>query len=677
MSEAPPTLPSRFVVQGLIGRGGMATVWLADDSLAREQVAVKVLLPHLRHDELIVERFRREMAAVRRVGSPHIVAIHDLIETEEVLALVLDYHPGTDLKRLIRRHGALSIERGLGITRQVLQGLQAAHLQGVVHRDIKPHNILLDEQGDAKIADFGLARVDDLVGVTTHTMTLGTPEYLAPELLSSALVDGRADLYSLGVSLYEALTGKLPFRATSPMMLMRMHQEAAVPDPRRLVAGLPAWLAQLIQRAMAKDPEERFATAAEMLQVIDDPDHSGVGEALAPITAGSCRACGAPLLPQVPACVECGAEPLQLRQLPRGGRRVFIEPISWLRPDALTFEQKYKVVAELVDLGATLQRDPEALELRLRNLPVVVADRLDPDSAAQLAELLIRAGVPAQPGRGGWRDRLRYLRQLVRPSYWAVTLTSAAVLGISVLLPPLAPGVFWLQVWGGALALTLVLSARDMAMRLPPLAQFGPGTSAGTVGDPLLARVASTLRGIHSPRLRALVRRLVGRGLELRLRLAEDEALRAELATEVDHSLESALQPAHETGLLEDGLAAHDLGDLTEHLQILDERIAAAPDVETTEPLIEAKLELRQRLEQADQAQQQLVLNTSRLLGAQARLSTLLVEVRRRSEGAESGPELSTILVELNDELAAQRELDNELEASAAEHSGVSDEGPD
>ncbi|MFH0902988.1 MAG: serine/threonine-protein kinase [Pseudomonadota bacterium] len=208
---------------------------------------------------------------MRRIGHPSVIAIHDIVETEEALFLVQEYHPGASLKKMIRWHdegtGGLLIGEVVAIAVQVLDGLAMAHAQGVVHRDIKPDNILVSDGGVAKIADFGLARTDWMIGLTTHSMVLGTPEYLAPEIAHSPSsgVDGRADLYSLGVTMFEALTGRLPFRASSPMQLLAMHQNAVPPDPRELRADLPAHLGEAVLTAMAKDPEERFATAEEML----------------------------------------------------------------------------------------------------------------------------------------------------------------------------------------------------------------------------------------------------------------------------------------------------------------------------------------------------------------------------------------------------------------------------
>ncbi|MFH0900809.1 MAG: serine/threonine-protein kinase, partial [Pseudomonadota bacterium] len=240
---------------------------------------------------------------------------HDIVDTDGALFLVQEYCAGASLKAMIRRRGegtgGLPIGEVVAIAIQVLDGLAMAHAQGVVHRDIKPDNILVSDGGVAKIADFGLARTDWMIGLTTHSMVLGTPEYLAPEIAHSPSsgVDGRADLYSLGVTMFEALTGRLPFRASSPMQLLAMHQNAVPPDPRELRADLPARLGQVVLRAMAMDPEERYATAEEMrhdLQTVFDPALDPTFN-LAANPAASPAPCSAPdPAPGPPA--ECMAE---------------------------------------------------------------------------------------------------------------------------------------------------------------------------------------------------------------------------------------------------------------------------------------------------------------------------------------------------------------------------------
>src|SRR5688572_3484612 len=298
----------------------MATVWRALDKTSRSEVAIKVLLPHLHDNEMVVERFKREIAAVRRIDHPGVVQVFDLIETDDLLALVLEYQSGLDLKRIIRRRGALPAEQVIELGAQLLNALGAAHAQRVIHRDVKPQNVLVAEDRRAKITDFGLARVDDLVRVTSHTIAFGSPEYVAPELLGSDVVDLRADLYSLGVTLFEAATGKLPFRAVSPRALVKLHETAEPPNMSPL--DLPEHPGPATPRPLAKDPGDRFPTADAMKRAL-----LGESIALMPAKADQCAKCGAALVAGVAHCIECDHRPIRIRGGVRAGRRVMIEPM--------------------------------------------------------------------------------------------------------------------------------------------------------------------------------------------------------------------------------------------------------------------------------------------------------------------------------------------------------------
>src|SRR5688572_1792439 len=341
----------------------MATVWRALDKTSRSEVAIKVLLPHLHDNEMVVERFKREIAAVRRIDHPGVVQVFDLIETDDLLALVLEYQSGLDLKRIIRRRGALPAEQVIELGAQLLDALGAAHARGVIHRDVKPQNVLVAEDRRAKITDFGLARVDDLVRVTSHTIAFGSPEYVAPELLGSDVVDLRADLYSLGVTLFEAATGKLPFRAGSPLALVKLHETGERPE--MTAYGLPAALGKTIARAIAKDPDDRFPTADAMKRAL-----SGESIAMVPRSKTTCGSCGAPMVANVPHCVECDHRPVRIEGLTRGGRRVFVDPPRHRarNQDVLTFEQKARLMKLLREMGAADNHDERDLDRRLKTI---------------------------------------------------------------------------------------------------------------------------------------------------------------------------------------------------------------------------------------------------------------------------------------------------------------------
>ncbi|MBN2359530.1 MAG: protein kinase [Deltaproteobacteria bacterium] len=654
MAESIVGLPPRFRVLTRIGRGGMSTVYLAEDSASQGQVALKVLLPHLREDELVVERFRREISVVRRIAHPAVIAIHDLIENADLLCLVLEYHHGIDLKRLIRRSGKLNVGQTLAIARQVLDGLSAAHGQGIVHRDIKPHNILINERGVAKIADFGLARVDDMVRLTSHTTALGTLEYLAPEALSSGVVDGRADLYSLGVTLFEALTGKPPFRSTTPLALMRMHLETPPPALRAIEPELPEHVEAAIARALAKQPEDRFDTADEMRGALLAPSAAPVESA--PALPG-CRACGAPLVDGVAICVDCGHTPVQIDTVEQGGQSVVIESTDWLRRDQLTFIQKSQVTDVLLGLGAEFKIAEHRLEQRLRSLPVVVAEKLEPRSAERIARSLVDQGVPAYvsaPGEGGLvRRALKSIHPLL--------LLSAALSGCIVLATALLPFVHgdagWLGFWRVLFVVSFGGSAWEVLRHLDPLFRFvDSGAGVGDRGSDLTATgLVRSLHAVDSPRLRTLAARVVRRALALRGELRRDPAVPAEALLDVQRVMEAVLAAVRRGAQIEQELQLASADEIYEQLQAVQARLDGARDAQRSEELIASKLELRQRLAAIDEQQHELAELYNRLLQTAAQLAAL--EASSDASAADSAASLSTILRDLDAELAGYREV--------------------
>src|SRR5262245_63549906 len=216
-------LAGRYPVGGVAGRGGIAEVVRARDARTGEEVALKVLYPHLRESAAVVERFRREVDIVRKIAHPHVLAIRDVVDADGQLFLVMDYHPGGDLADRLagkRRFDAAEVRR---LAEQLCGALAAAHRAGIVHRDVKPSNVLCGAGAelDVRLCDFGLARATELAGLTTANAVLGTPEYMAPEVVTDGHADPRSDVYSLGVVLFEAATGRLPFYGDSPYQLMR------------------------------------------------------------------------------------------------------------------------------------------------------------------------------------------------------------------------------------------------------------------------------------------------------------------------------------------------------------------------------------------------------------------------------------------------------------------------
>jgi len=249
----------------LIGRGGMAEVYKSIHPVLNTPVAIKILPVSLATDPEFRNRFIREAEIVTKLEHPNIIRIFDYGEQDDTHYMVMEYLAGRDLSAFLRTNGRLSLALALPFIQNITDALDYAHAIGLVHRDIKPSNILLDDTGHfAKLTDFGIAKLLGHTAMTSSGKMLGTFDYIAPEQIqASADVDGRADVYALGVMVYQMLTGELPFKYNNLGALLIAHLNEPPPDPRKIVTNLPSNVAQAIQRAMAKDPADRFTTAGE------------------------------------------------------------------------------------------------------------------------------------------------------------------------------------------------------------------------------------------------------------------------------------------------------------------------------------------------------------------------------------------------------------------------------
>jgi eukaryotic-like serine/threonine-protein kinase len=262
--SAGDLIAGRYELLELIGRGGMSSVWKADDRLLDRTVAIKVLHEHYTQDEEYVERFRREARSVAQLSHPNIVTVIDRGEENGSQYIVFEYVEGENLKQVIDRTGPLPVRDALLLALQMARALGFAHDRGLIHRDVKPQNVLLNDDGQAKMTDFGIARSVDVEGMTVTGTVLGTSEYIAPEQARGQRVDALTDVYSLGVVLYELLTGGVPFRGENFVAVALRHVNEPAPSVLDRRPECPARLGLAIERAMAKRPEDRFQSMAEL-----------------------------------------------------------------------------------------------------------------------------------------------------------------------------------------------------------------------------------------------------------------------------------------------------------------------------------------------------------------------------------------------------------------------------
>jgi len=262
------TFAGRYDIKESLGAGGMGVVYRAFDRELQEPVAIKTLKPEaLAGGSAALERFKQEIRLARRIAHRNVVRTYDLGEQNGMYYLTMEYVEGTSLKQLIVARGKLPVAVTLTVGKQLCRALEVAHAEGVIHRDIKPQNIVVEPSGFLKVMDFGIARLANPPqgkGLTEAGTSIGTPDYMSPEQISGAELDPRSDLYAAGVVLFECLTGRVPFEAETTWALVAKHLEEEPPDPRKLNSEVPPALAAVIVKAMAKNPADRYGTATEM-----------------------------------------------------------------------------------------------------------------------------------------------------------------------------------------------------------------------------------------------------------------------------------------------------------------------------------------------------------------------------------------------------------------------------
>lgn len=278
----PTLLNNRYELEERLGSGGMSTVYRAHDRMLERTVAIKILRKELSSDPEFRDRFRQEARAAANLSHPNIITVHDFGFEENQLYIVMEYMPGMDLKTMVQKRGRFNLAEGIPLLVQACAGIGYAHRAGLVHCDIKPQNLLISPDRRLKVVDFGIARAMSTIQPDEKAdVVWGSPQYFSPEQASGNAPSPASDVYSLGVVMYEMLTGKLPFVASSSQELARMHREGAVPSPRRYNAEIPISLEQIILKVLSKEPSNRYRTADQLGRVlITFSQHNGATTAI-------------------------------------------------------------------------------------------------------------------------------------------------------------------------------------------------------------------------------------------------------------------------------------------------------------------------------------------------------------------------------------------------------------
>jgi serine/threonine protein kinase len=271
------TVVGNYKITQKIGEGGMGAVFKGIDLMLERQVAIKMLRPELASQPDVVERFRSEAVTLAKLNHPNIATLYSFLRQGNDFFMVMEYVEGATLDSLIRRNGAMPVERAVTLFCQALEGIGRAHKLGIIHRDIKPANMMLTtEDGSIKVMDFGIARVLGTARMTRQGNIVGTIEYMSPEAIQGQDVDARTDIYSLGILLYELLTGRLPFTSDTEFGMMMAQIQQAPPPPTTIAPHVPIGIERAIMRALAKRPEARFQTAGEFREALQAGLHGSL-----------------------------------------------------------------------------------------------------------------------------------------------------------------------------------------------------------------------------------------------------------------------------------------------------------------------------------------------------------------------------------------------------------------
>ena len=262
-------LDGRYEIRELIGVGGMANVYHCYDTIDAREVAIKILKDEFLDNEDFIRRFKNESKAIAVLNHPNIVRVYDVSFGDMIQYIVMEYIDGITLKEYIDMQKVLDWKETVHLTTQILKALQHAHENGIVHRDIKPHNIMLLQDGTIKVTDFGIARFSSNATRTMTEQAIGSVHYIAPEQARGEKTDGKTDIYSVGVMMYEMLTGTLPFDGDSAVTVALMQLQAKAKRPREINPDIPEGLEEITMKAMQKDPEDRYHSAVEMLSDIE------------------------------------------------------------------------------------------------------------------------------------------------------------------------------------------------------------------------------------------------------------------------------------------------------------------------------------------------------------------------------------------------------------------------
>ncbi|MBA2664786.1 MAG: serine/threonine protein kinase [Bradymonadaceae bacterium] len=677
MSDDLGVFVEYFQTERLLGQGRLSRVYLARDLRTQTPVALKILLPHLREQASVVRRFRREMAAVQRLVHPALVRVHDLIESEQHMALVMEYAPGRALKELVRDEGAMVPERVVRLGRALLDGLEHAHQRGIWHRDLSLANVLVDADDTLKIIGFGLARVDELVGLTMHTRVLGALETMAPESILGLEADARADIFSAGAMLFELATGAPLHDGRMSSSLAFASRADYLDGVKASLEGMPDSLVHAICRALAPDPALRFASARQMREALDGHYDVEVWAQWDAREPSECPACKRVIVEGLGHCLHCGHAFERLLQEPGRGEHALhiITPHQafkrevWFEANTepmVLADRQVKALHELMFSFDDTRRVFQA-NWNDEHPPYMLINGLTESDAALVKAQLEQRGVPCRVQREALKDSAlrRFIRQRsVSPVaiffgaivvfYFLVTLALflpmlvTASVENNLLLPGLGfitaflVGAYWSR------RATKFIEAKISGLGIeedePPKKARILGTELSAIDllaaeNILPAGVSQALGKLRQPALQRELHDV----LALTVRLFRDKRVpTAALRETLEPMFEHTVALLERLSSMEVVARDRNTAQIFDALESVDARIAAITDAAAMAPLIEQRVELLNALDALDAATHERSLIQGHLLHVRATLLDLQSEF-----GGEELPSLESVSAEI------------------------------
>ena len=558
------TIAGRFVVQAVLGEGRTSAVYRGLDTQTRSQVALKVLDPFLAQDPTGVARFRREVEIVRALDHPNVVKVYELLRDGDLWVICMEHVAGMDAKAYLARFGPLPLPEFLAVGRQLVSALDACHRAKVLHRDLKPQNLLVGDDRTVKLVDFGISRINTMSDLTRTGTVFGTPDYMAPELFLSPRADFRSDVYSAGAVLYELLTGRPPHPGGSLTATMTRGLRGEVEPIASIRPDVPPWLEAIVRKCLRVDAGGRYQSCYELLRDLERGERA-VALAEDKHPRAVCLECRAEIVPGLPFCQQCG---IFGQEVFRPGDRSVV---------LYRCEDPHGLAAHVVRLRAG--RAPADVATRLAALPVVLARGVSEHTAAALCSELAR-----------FASELRIVRNLMAELRLPFLYAALAVL---CLLP-----LFMLGTVTGRLGVTLAGELALVALyrrRFRPLITLADGQGGrGVEVNAAVLRMAATVREMSDPSLKAMVGTALGSFFRLREAVPTSSTIFR--VASLEHVVAMALEAGRTAERYELHLSSTSLNEIKSRLDVVERRLAGAADSAAAGELIEAKARLRQEL---------------------------------------------------------------------------------